>query len=213
MDFMVGLPKTSEGCDTIWVIVDRLTKAAHFISIRMTYTLEKLAELYVANVVRLHGVPVSIVSDRDSRFTSNFWNSVQEAMGTELRFSTAFHPQTDGQSERTIQTLEDMLRTCVMDFKGAWNKKLPLIEFAYNNSYQATIGVAPYEALYGRKCRSPVHWYDMREKQLHKTEFIQETIETVQKIRKRIETAQSRQKSYEDKRRRPLSFQCENPFS
>ena len=206
MDFVTGLPRTSEGYDAIWVVVDRLTKSAHFIPIKITYSLERLAELYVAKVVKLHGVPVSIVSDRDSRFTSNFWRSVQEAMGSELRYSTAFHPQTDGQSERTIQTLEDMLRACTVDFKGAWSMKLPLIEFSYNNSYQASIGMAPYEALYGRKCRSPVHWYDTREKQLHKTEFIQEAIETVQKIRRRLETAQSRQKSYADKRRRPLEF-------
>ncbi|KAL5570871.1 hypothetical protein UlMin_020468 [Ulmus minor] len=120
-------------------------------------------DLYVQEIVRLHGVPKSIVSDRDARFTSKFWRSVQRAMGTTLNFSTAFHPQTDGQSERTIQILEDMLRACVLDFKGTWNRYLPLIEFSYNNSYQATIGMAPYEALYGRKCRSPVHWYETGE--------------------------------------------------
>ena len=150
---------------------------------------------------------MSIISDRDSKFTSNFWRSVQGAMGTQLKFSTAFHPQTDGQSERTIQTLEDMLRACVMDFKGSWDKKLPLIEFSYNNSYQATIGMAPYEALYGRKCRSPVHWFETGEKALAKTDFILSTTEAIKKIRQRIEAAQSRQKSYADKRRRPLEFE------
>ena len=104
MDFVVGLPKTIEGYDAIWVIVDRLTKSARFIEIKVTYSLEKLAELYVSNVVKLHGIPLSIISDRDSRFTSTFWKNVQRALGTELKFSTAFHPQTDGQSERTIQT-------------------------------------------------------------------------------------------------------------
>ena len=103
----------------------------------------------------LHGVPTSIVSDRGPQFTSRFWQKLQEAMGTQLDFSTAFHPQTDGQSERTIQTLEDMLRMCVLDFKGSWDQYLPLVEFAYNNSYHSSIGMAPYEALYGRKCRSP----------------------------------------------------------
>ena len=126
--------------------------------IKVTYLVKRLAEIYIANVVRLHGVPLSIISDRDARFTSHFWRCVQKALGTQLKFSTTFHPQTDGQSERTIQTLEDMLRSCVMDFGGSWNKKLPLIEFSYNNSYQASLGMAPYEALYGRKCRSPVHW-------------------------------------------------------
>ena len=157
MDFVVGLPRTTSGNDAIWVIVDRLTKSAHFIAIKTTHSVEKLAEVYVSQVVRYHGVPKSIISDRDGRFTSRFWTSVQNAMGTRLKFSTAFHPQTDGQSERTIQTLEDMLRSCVLDFKGNWDQKLPLIEFSYNNSYHASIGMAPFEALYGRKCRSPIH--------------------------------------------------------
>ena len=149
MDFVVGLPKTAKGHDAIWVIIDRLTKSAHFLPIKVTYSLEQLANLYVQEIVRLHGVPTSIISDRDSRFTSTFWRNVQQAMGTKLKFSTAFHPQTDGQSERTIQTLEDMLRACVMDFKGTWNHYLPLVEFSYNNSFQASIGMAPYEALHG----------------------------------------------------------------
>ncbi|KAJ4958242.1 hypothetical protein NE237_025353 [Protea cynaroides] len=139
MDFVTGLPLTPRVVDTVWVIVDRLSKTARFIPIRPQYTLERLAKLYVDNIVRLHGVPESIVSDRDPRFTSKFWKGLQKAMGTTLKFSTAFHPQTDGQSERTIQILEDMLRACVIDFKGSWDERLPLIEFAYNNSYQATI--------------------------------------------------------------------------
>ncbi|WP_163014109.1 DDE-type integrase/transposase/recombinase, partial [Streptomyces sp. S1] len=151
MDFVVGLPRTPSGNDAIWVVVDRLTKSAHFIAIKLSFSVEQLAELYVAQIVRYHGIPKSIISDRDGRFTSKFWRSVHQAMGTKLTFSTAFHPQTDGQSERTIQTLEDMLRACVMDFKGTWDKKLPLIEFSYNNSFQASIGMAPYEALYGRR--------------------------------------------------------------
>ncbi|KAL0534505.1 hypothetical protein IC582_028796 [Cucumis melo] len=117
IDFLFGLPCTSRGYDGIWVIVDRLTKIARFIPIKATSTLDQLAKLYVDRIVSQHGVPVSIVSDRDPRFTSKFWPSVQKAMGTKLKFSTAFHPQTDGQSERTIQTLEDMLRACVLQFK------------------------------------------------------------------------------------------------
>ena len=115
----------------------------------MDYSLEKLAQIYIREIVRLHGILVSIVSDRDPRFTSHFWRSLQEALGTQLRFSIAFHPQTDGQSERTIQTLEDMMRSCVMEFKGNWDDHLALIEFAYDNSYHASLGMAPYEALYG----------------------------------------------------------------
>ena len=147
MDFVVGLPKTNKGYDSIWVIVDRLTKTAHFLPVRTSYTAPQYARLFLDRIVPLHGVPVSIISDRGSQFTSHFWQSFQEAMGTQLYFSTAFHPQTDGQSERTIQTLEDMLRACAIEFEGSWDDHLPLIEFAYNNSYHASIKMAPFEAL------------------------------------------------------------------
>ena len=139
MDFVTGLPRTQRQHDAIWVIVDRLTKSAHFLPINVEDSLEKLAKLYVDEIVRLHGVPVSIVSDRDPRFTSRFWPSLQAAIGTCLHFSTVFHSQTDGHSERIIQTLEDMLRACVMEFKGSWDTHLALMEFAYNNSYQASM--------------------------------------------------------------------------
>ena len=127
MDFVAGLPKTQRGHDTIWVMMDRLTKSAHFIATNNTYSLGRYARLYVDEIVRLYGAQVSIVSDRDPRFTSRFWPNLQDAMGTKLHFSTAFHPQTDGQLERTIQTLEDMLRACVMEFKGSWGY-LPSID-------------------------------------------------------------------------------------
>ena len=130
MDFVVGLPRTREGHDAIWVVVDRLRKSAHFLPVHTTSSMDQYAQLYIKEIVRLHGVPRSIVSDRDSRFTSTFWKSLHKTMGTTLAFSTAFHPQTDGQSERTIQTLEDMLRACILDFQGSWNKYLPLVEFA-----------------------------------------------------------------------------------
>ena len=135
MDFVTHLPRTLQGHDAVWVIVDRLTKSAHFIAVWMTFTLERFYRLYIREIVRLHGVPISIVSDRDLRFTAHFWKSFQKAMGTRLTMSTTFHPQTDGQSERTIQVLEDMLRACVLDYKGSWEEHLPLVEFAYNNSY------------------------------------------------------------------------------
>ncbi|GJY27655.1 putative reverse transcriptase domain-containing protein [Tanacetum coccineum] len=130
MDFVTKLPKSSSGHDTIWVVVDRLTKSAHFLPIREDYKTEKLAKIYTNEIVARHGVPVSIISDRDGRFTSHLWQAFQEALGTRLDMSTAYHPQTDGQSERTIQTLEDMLRACVMDFGGSWDTHLPLIEFS-----------------------------------------------------------------------------------
>ena len=139
MDFITALPRTRSGHEVVWVIVDRLTKLTHFVPLRVGCSLEKLANIYVREVVRLHGVPVEIVSNRDPRIVSHFWKSLHEALGTELQFSTAFHPQTDGQSERTIQILEDMLRACALDFEGEWDKYLYLVEFAYNKSYQVTI--------------------------------------------------------------------------
>ena len=145
-----------KGNDAIWVVVGQLTKSALFFPIKMTDLVDKLAKLYVDEVIRLHGVPISIISDRDPRYTSRLWLSLQRAMGTRLNLSTTFHPQTDGQSERTIQTLEDLLRSCVLEFGGNWEVLLPLVEFTYNNSHQTTISMALYEALYGRKCRTPI---------------------------------------------------------
>ncbi|KAG4182221.1 hypothetical protein ERO13_A09G030833v2 [Gossypium hirsutum] len=179
MDFISGLPLSLRKKDAIWVIVDRLTKSAHFILVRMDYSLDKLAELYISEIVRLHGVPVSIISDRDPRFTSRFWDKLQEALGTQLYFSTAFHPQIDGQSEHVIQVLEDMLRCCILEFEGNWERYLPLIEFAYNNSYQSSIKMTPYEALYGRKCRTPLYWTKLSERKIHGVDLIWETEEKV----------------------------------
>ncbi|GJZ68491.1 putative reverse transcriptase domain-containing protein [Tanacetum coccineum] len=168
--------------------------------------LEKLARIYINEIVARHGVPVSIISDRDGRFASHLWQALQEALGTRLDMSTAYHPQTDGQSERTIQTLEDMLRACVMDFGGSWDTHLPLVEFSYNNSYHTSIKCAPFEALYGRKCRSPVIWTEVGESQLIGPEIVQETTKKIIQIKERLKTARSRQKSYADKRRKPLEF-------
>ncbi|GJZ10857.1 reverse transcriptase domain-containing protein [Tanacetum coccineum] len=128
MDFVTKLPKTSSGHDTIWVIVDRLTKSAHFIPTKATYSMETLTRLYIKEIISRHGVPISIISDRDSHFTSRFWQSMQSALGTQLDMSMTYHPKTDGQSERTIQTLEDMLRACVIDFGKGWERHLPLAE-------------------------------------------------------------------------------------
>ncbi|GJS58891.1 putative reverse transcriptase domain-containing protein [Tanacetum coccineum] len=198
MDFITKLPKSSHGFDTIWVIVDRLTKSAHFLPIRKNDPLDKLARLYLNMIVARHGIPVSIICDRDGRFTSNFWRSFQKALGTDISMSTAYHPETNGQSERTIQTLENMLRTCVIDFGKGWVKHLPLAKFSYNNSYHTSIKAAPYEALYGQKCRSPVCWEKVGEAQLTGLELIQETTEKIILIKQRIQAAQDRQKSYAD---------------
>ena len=201
MDFVTHLPRTPQGHDAVWVIVDQLTKLAHFLAVRMTLTLERFCRLYIREIVRLHGVPVSIVSDRDPRFTTHFWKSFQKAMGTRLTISTAFHPQTNGQLERTIQVLEEMLRACVLDHKGSWEEHLPLVEFAYDNSYQASIHMAPYEALYGRPCKSPLCKTEVGESSITGPNLIRETSEKVILIRQSVLTAQSRQKSYADVRR------------
>ncbi|GJY63372.1 putative reverse transcriptase domain-containing protein [Tanacetum coccineum] len=207
MDFVTKFPKSSSGHDTIWVVVDRLTKSAHFLPIREDYKTEKLAKIYTNEIVVRHGVPVSIISDRDGRFTSHLWQAFQKALGMRLDMSTAYHPQTDGQSERTIQTLEDMLRACVMDFGGSWDTHLPLIAFSYNNTYHTSIKCAPLEAMYGQKCRSPMIWTEVGESQLIGPEIMQETTEKIIQIKERLKTSRSRQKSYADKRRKSLEFQ------
>ncbi|GKD00362.1 reverse transcriptase domain-containing protein, partial [Tanacetum coccineum] len=139
MDFVTKLPKSSQGYDTIWVIVYRLTKSVIFLPIRETDPMEKLARMYLKEVVTRHVIPVLIICEHDPRFTLNFWRSLQNALGTSLDMSTAYHLQTDGQSKRTIQTLEDILRACVIDFGNGWVEHLPLVEFSYNNNYHASI--------------------------------------------------------------------------
>jgi hypothetical protein len=206
MDFTSGPPKEKKGSDAVWVIVDRLTKSALFLLIRMKDLMEKLARLYVNEVVRLHGVPLLIVSDRDPRFTSRLWPSVQKALGTKLNLSTTFHPQTDGEYERTIQILEDLLRAYILEFEGSWEDQLSLVEFTYNNNYQATIGMAPYEALYGRKCRTSLCWEELGEKQLIGPKLVQINTENIKIVKDRMKAAQDRQKSYADNRMRPLEF-------
>nr|GEV13288.1 hypothetical protein [Tanacetum cinerariifolium] len=170
---------TDDGYDAIWVIMDRLTKLAHFLPIREEYKTDKLAKIYINEI---------------------------EALGTRLDMSTAYHPKTDDQSERTIQTLEYMLWACVMDFGGSWDTHLSLVEFSYNNSYHTSIKCAPFKALYGRKCRSPVILTEVGESQLIGPELVQEMTEKIIQIKERLKTARSRQKRYADKRRKSLEF-------
>ncbi|GJV93174.1 putative reverse transcriptase domain-containing protein [Tanacetum coccineum] len=153
---------------------------------RETDSTEKLARMYIKEVVTRHGIHVSIICDRDPKFASHFWRSLQKALGTSLDMSTVYHPQTDRQSERAIQTLEDMLRAYVIDFGNGWVKHLPLVEFSYKNSYHVSIKAAPFEPLYGQKCRSPVCWAE---------------------IKQRIQAARDRQKSYAGLKRNPMKFQ------
>ncbi|GJV58068.1 reverse transcriptase domain-containing protein [Tanacetum coccineum] len=207
MDFITKLPRSKSGHDTIWVIVDRLTKSAHFLAIREDYSSEKLAKIYVDEISRVTWSPLSIISDRDGRFTSRCWQTVQKALGMRVDMSTAYHPQMDGQSEHTIQTLEDMLRACVIDFGGSWDVHLPLAEFSYNNSYHLSTRCAPFEALYGKMCRSPVLWAEIGESSLIGPELVQEMTDKVALIKEKLKAARDRQKSYADNRRKPLEFE------
>jgi hypothetical protein len=157
MDFITGLPTTRKGHDSIWVIVDRLTKSAHFLPINTSARALEYVDLYVKEIVKLHGVPKTIVFNRGPQFTAHFWEHLQEGLGTKLLHSIAYHPQTSGQTKRVNQVLEDLLRACVLSSKGSWESWLPLAKFVYNNSYQESIKMAPFEALYGRKCRTPLN--------------------------------------------------------
>nr|GFA87456.1 putative nucleotidyltransferase, ribonuclease H [Tanacetum cinerariifolium] len=169
-----------------------------------------LAEIFQQEIVRLHGTPSAIVSDRDPRFASRFWKGLQKAWGTRLKFSTAFHPQTDGQSERTIQTLEDMLRSCALEWTGNWDDYICLVEFAYNNSWHLSIKCAPFEMLYGRKCRAPICWDQVRERVIEGPEMIEVTNAKVVVAKEKLREARTRQKSYVDKHHRSLEFQPGN---
>lgn len=176
-----------------------LTKSAHFLPINIKYSLERLAQLYIKEIVRLHGVPSSIISDRDPRFTSRFWESLHKTLGTSLRLSSAYHPQTDGQSKRTIQSLDDLLRACILEHLGNWDEFLHLIKFTYNNSFHSSIGMTPHEALYGRKCQTSLCWYETGENLILGPELVQQTTEKIKIVQEKMKAAQSRHKSYLDK--------------
>ncbi|PHT36504.1 hypothetical protein CQW23_24204 [Capsicum baccatum] len=186
MDFVIGLLPSRRHYDSIWVVLDRLTKSAHFLLVHTSYTAEDYARLYIRELVRLHRVPLSIISDRGTQFTSQFWKAFQKGLGTQVLLSSAFHPQTNGQAEQTIHTLEDMLRACALDFKGSWNDHLPLIEFVYNNSFHSSIGMSPFEALYGRKCRSPIGWFEVGEAAVSGSDLVFEAMEKVKLIREKL---------------------------
>ena len=165
MDFVVRLPKTTRNFDAILVIVDRLTECVHFIPINIEYSLKRMTQLYIREIVRLHGIPSSIISDRNLRLTSRFWKILYEALGIKLRLSFAYHSQIDGQPERTVQSLEDHLRDCVLDHLDCQDEVLPLVEFTYNNSYYASISMAPFEALYGISCQTSLCRYQVDQSQ------------------------------------------------
>jgi hypothetical protein len=207
MDFIVGLPLTARKKDSIWVIVDRLTKTAHFIVVHTTYSVQQYAELYMDHIVRLHGIPNTIISDRGTQFVARFWEQLHECLGTKLIRSSSYHPQTNGQTERINQILEDMLRASILHFDKSWDKCLSLAEFSYNNSYQASLKMAPFDALYGRRCCTPLNWSEAGERTLIGPDLVKDAEERVQVIRENLKMAQMRQKSYHDKGTTPRHFE------
>jgi transposase InsO family protein len=193
MNFIVHVPRTRAGYDSIWIVVDHLTKATHFILVKTTYNSVVLAELYMSRIVCLHGIPKKIISDRGTQFTSHFWQQLHEALGTHLKFSSTYHLQTNGQTERTNQILEDMLRACALQDKLGWDKRLPYAELSYNNSYQTSLKMSLFEALYGRNCRTPLHWDQLDERQVFDPEILLEAEENIRMVRENLKAAQSRQ--------------------
>jgi transposase InsO family protein len=193
------LPKTTKGFDSIWVIIDQFTKIAHFLPVKTKNPVVTYVKLYIARILSLHGIPKTIVSDRGPQFVSKFWSELHIFLGTKLLHSSTYHPQTSGQTKRVNQILEDMLRSCVMEFPQKWDDCLPLAEFSYNNNYQESIKMAPFEALHGQRCRTPLNWSEPGDRWYFRPDLVKETEAKVQQIRHHLKEAQARQKSYVDK--------------
>eukprot|EP00253_Pinus_taeda_P012980 PITA_12980 len=207
MDFITGLSKSKKTNDSIMVVVDKLSKSAHFILVQSTYRAAQIANIFMQNIFKLHGLPKVIISDRDVKFTSAFWRTLFEGLGTQLSFSTAYHPQTDGQTERVNQVVEDMLRSYVMQQPTRWEEYLHLVEFAYNNGYHSSLKMSSFEVLYGRKCRTPSSWGGPKDKFLLGLEMLEEMEVMVKKVRANLKMAQDRQKNFADRKRTFKEYQ------
>jgi hypothetical protein len=210
MDFIVSLALMACMFDSIWVIVDRLSKSAHFIPVHTRYDVRRYAEIYIAHVLYLHGVLKTIISDRGSQFVAHFWEQLHASQRTRLIHSSSYHPQTDGQTERVNQIFKDMLRDCVLEHRGRWDLNLPWAEFSYNNSYQESLKMAPFEVLYGHRCRTPLNWIETGEKVIFRPDLVEEAEATIRCIQDNLKAAKSRQETYANKRRRPLEFKVGN---
>jgi hypothetical protein len=206
MDFITRLSTSTKQNDAIMVVVDKLSKSAHFIPIKSTCKAIDIAQIFMKEVFRLHGMPREIISKRDTKFTSNFWKSLMAVLETKLLFSIAYHPQTDGQTERVNQILEDMLRMHVMHQPRKWEGYLPLVEFAYNNGYQASLNMSPFEVLYGRSCNTPISWSNPVNRISLGPNIMREMEQQVTQIKQNLKVAQNRQKSYVDQKRTPREF-------
>jgi hypothetical protein len=208
MDFIVGLPPTGCKFNCIWVIIDWLTKSAHFIPVHTRYRAEKYAELYISRILCLYGVLKTIISDWDPQFVARFWEQLHASMEMRLIHSSTYHPQTDGQTERVNQILEDMLWACVLNYPDKWDKCLPLADFSYNNSYLESLRKAPFEALYGCHCRIPVNWIEPGERMIFGPDLVIEAEEIVHRIQSNLKATKARQESYANKWCWPLEFKA-----
>jgi hypothetical protein len=199
MDFITRLPKTNKQHDSIMVMVEKLTKFSHFVPVKTTHTAANIVEIFMKEIARLHGIPRTIVSNRDTKFTSNFWRGLFKGFDTNLNFSTTYHPQIDGKIERVNRIIEDVLRMYVMDKPSKWEDYLHLVEFAYNNGYQASLRMSPFEALYGRKCNTPMSWDNPADSVVLGSELLKDMKDQVVKIKQNLKAAQDRHKVYADK--------------
>eukprot|EP00253_Pinus_taeda_P016148 PITA_16148 len=207
MDFITRLPKSRKNNDSIMVVVDKLSKSTHFIPVQSTYRAAQITNVFMLNIFKLHGLPKTIISDRDVKFTSVFWRTLFEGLGPQLNFSIAYHPQTDGQTERVNQVVEDMLRSYVMQQPTRWEEYLHLVEFAYNNGYHASLRMSPFEVLYGWKCRTPSIWGGTEDRHLLGLEMLEEMEVMVKRVRANLKIAQDRQKNFADWKRTFKEYQ------
>ena len=206
MDFITSLPKSSKQNDAIMVVVEKLSKSSHFVHVKSTCKEIDIANIFMKEIFRLHGMPRDIVSDRETKFTSIFWKSLMAGFETKLQFRTAYHPQNDGQTERVNQILEDMLRMHVMHQPKKWEDYLSLLEFAYNNSYQESLKMSPFESLYGRQCKIPISWSNLMDRITTGPDMMKEMEQQVIRIKQNLKIAQDIQKSYANRKRTPREF-------
>jgi hypothetical protein len=192
MEFITRLPKSTKKNDAIMVVVDKLSKSSHFILVKSTCKVIDIANIFMKEIFRLHGMPREIVSDRDTKFTSSLWKSLMAGFETKLLFITTYHPQTDGQIERVNQIVEDMLRMHVMHQPKKWEDYLPLVEFAYNYGYQESLKMSPFEAFYGRQCKIPISWSNPMDIITIGPDMLKEMDQQVIQIKKNMKIAQDR---------------------
>ena len=196
MEFITGFSKNFRQHDSIMVVVDKLRKLAHFIPIKSTYKTVNIADIFMKEIFKLHRVPTIIVSDKYAKFTCNFWKDLFKGLGTQLNFSTAYHPQTDVQIERVNQVLEDMLRMYVMDKPGKWEDYLHLVEFSYNNNFQVFASMSPFEILYVRKCNTPISWRIHVDRLMLRLNLLKDMDLTMKPVEQNLKVSQDRKKSY-----------------